>query len=63
MTSIDSKYEGMDDFALIEELKKVSGVEIPNAVKEIMDAKVLHNRECDVDQMEQTVKAILKVEA
>ena len=63
MTSIDSKYEGMDDFVLIEELKKVSGVEIPNAVKEIMDAKVLHNRECDVDQMEQTVKAILKVEA
>ena len=63
MTSIDSKYEGMDDFALIEELKIVSGVEIPNAVKEIMDAKVLHNRECDVDQMEQTVKAILKVEA
>ena len=61
MTAIDPKYKGQDDFKLIEELQKVSGTEIPNAIKEIMNAEIRHNTECDVDQMEQTVKNILGV--
>ena len=61
MSAIDPKYKGQDDFKLIEELQKVSGTEIPNAIKEIMDAEIRHNTECDVDQMEQTVKNILGV--
>lgn len=39
MTAIDAKYEGMDDFALIDELSKVSGVSIPQAVEEIRSAR------------------------
>ena len=61
MSAIDPKYKGQDDFKLIEELQKVSGTEIPNAIKEIMNAEIHHNTECDVDQMEQTVKNILGV--
>ena len=61
MSAIDPKYKGQDDFKLIEELQKVSGTEIPNAIKEIMNAEIRHNMECDVDQMEQTVKNILGV--
>ena len=61
MSAIDPKYKGQDDFKLIEELQKVSGTEIPNAIKEIMNAQIRHNMECDVDQMEQTVKNILGV--
>ena len=61
MLAIDPKYKGQDDFKLIEELQKVSGTEIPNAIKEIMNAEIRHNTECDVDQMEQTVKNILGV--
>ena len=61
MSAIDPKYKGQDDFKLIEELQKVSGTEIPNAIKEIMNAEIRHNTECDVDQMEQTVKNILDV--
>ena len=61
MSAIDQKYKGQDDFKLIEELQKVSGTEIPNAIKEIMNAEIRHNTECDVDQMEQTVKNILGV--
>ena len=61
MSAIDLKYKGQDDFKLIEELQKVSGTEIPNAIKEIMNAEIRHNTECDVDQMEQTVKNILGV--
>lgn len=61
MSAIDSKYKGQDDFKLIEELQKVFGTELPNAIKEIMNAEIRHNTECDVDQMEQTVKNILSV--
>ena len=61
MSAIDPKYKGQDDFKLIEELQKVSDTEIPNAIKEIMNAEIRHNTECDVDQMEQTVKNILGV--
>ena len=61
MSAIDPKYKGQDNFKLIEELQKVSGTEIPNAIKEIMNAEIRHNTECDVDQMEQTVKNILSV--
>ena len=61
MSAIDPKSKGQDDFKLIEELQKVSGTELPNAIKEIMNAEIRHNTECDVDQMEQTVKNILGV--
>ena len=61
MSAIDPKYKGQDDFKLIEELQKVSGTELPNAIKETMNAEIRHNTECDVDQMEQTVKNILGV--
>lgn len=61
MSAIDPKYKGQDDFKLIEELQKVSGTELPNAIKEIMNAEIRHNTECDVDQMEQTVKNLLGV--
>lgn len=62
MTAIDEKYAGMDDFALIDELEKTSGTEVPNAINEIRDAKILHTLECDVDKMKDTVKSILKAE-
>ena len=39
MSAIDPKYKGQDDFKLIEELQKVSGTELPNAIKEIMNTR------------------------
>lgn len=63
MTAIDEeKYGAMDEVALISELENVSKVEIPNAVKEILEADIIHTRECDVDDMKATVKQILGVE-
>ena len=62
MSAIDPKYGEMEELSLIGELNKVSGTEIPQAVREILDAKILHHTECDVDQMEETVKRILGVE-
>lgn len=62
MSAIDEKYEGQDEFTLIEELQEVSGTEVPNAINEIRNAAILHTLECDVDEMKAIVKTILKAE-
>lgn len=59
MEAIDPKYKGVDEFELMGELQKLSKTELPNAIKEIMDAKILHKTECDADKMKETVKEIL----
>ena len=62
MTAIDEKYDELEEFALIDELEKVSGVAITNAIEEIRNAQIRHTKECDVDKMKETVKEILGVE-
>lgn len=59
MNAIDSKYDSMSDFELIDELSKIGNVTVPNAIEEIRSAQVLHNAVCDGDKMEQTVRDIL----
>lgn len=61
MTSIDPTYDKLEDFDLIRELNKISGVKIPNAIKEIMDADIRHNIVCDIDKMETEVKGFLGI--
>ena len=60
MTAIDANYDALEEFDLIDTLEVISNVDIPNAVEEIRDAKILHTLECDADKMEETVKNILK---
>ena len=59
MTAIDEQYKDSDEFELLEKLREVSATEMPQAIKDILDAKILHDMECDADQMELTVKKIL----
>ena len=59
MSAIDSKYENGEDFALIDELCRISGVKIPKAVEEIRSAEILHNTVVDRDEMKQTVLEFL----
>ncbi len=61
MSAIDSKYEGMEDFELIDELTKISGVAEPNAIKEIRSAKVVHDTVCQVNEMKDVVKKFLGI--
>lgn len=61
MNAIDSKYNSMSDFELIDELCKISNVAVPNAIEEIRSAPVLHKTECEKDQMKQAVKAFLNM--
>ena len=59
MTAIDPRYAEVDELDLIDTLEVLSNVDVPNAIEEIRDAKVLHTLECDADKMEETVKGIL----
>lgn len=59
MNAIRGTESDPDDFVVIKELEKLSGVPIPPAVKEIMDAEILHDHVCGINEMEHTVKHYL----
>lgn len=61
MTAIDDKYKEQEELDLLPILKEVSRTEMPKAIEEILNAKVLHSTECDADKMEETVKKILGI--
>lgn len=61
MSAIDAENANVDGFNLLPKLQEVSGVPMPQAIKDILDAKVLHDLECDADKMKDTVKGILGV--
>lgn len=61
MTAIDEKYGNMEEFELLDHLHDISRTEIPRAIEEIRHAEILHQRECEMDEMRDTVKAILNI--
>ncbi|GKX31062.1 threonine synthase [Vallitalea longa] len=61
MKAIDKSYEKYDDFELIEKMNELTGVEVPNAIKDIINAEVRHKRLCGKDKMKETVRDILGI--
>ena len=61
MNAIDTKYDALEDFALIDELSRLSGVKVPKAIEEIRTAPVLHHTVCAKDMMEDSVRNVLTV--
>lgn len=59
MEAVDAKYGDMDDFALIDELHRISNVPVPAAIEEIRSAPVLHDQVIDIGQMKASVKEFL----
>lgn len=55
MEAIDHQYQGMGDFELADELERLSGVRVPDAISAIKEAPVLHDRVCGKDEMKQVV--------
>lgn len=62
MKAIASKEEEKDDFQLIEELSRISGVQIPKAVEELRTAPVLHKKVIQRSEMKQAVKDFLGIQ-
>lgn len=61
MNAIDSKYDSMGDFELVDELSKIANVKVPNAIEEIRTAPVLHDTVVDVPDMPAAVKNVLRI--
>lgn len=61
MNALGKADDDKDDFALADELSKLSGIEIPFAVQSIREAKVRHNRVIDKNEMESAVKEFLGI--
>lgn len=61
MTAIDEQYKNTDEFEMLEKMAEVSDTEMPQAIKDILNAEILHNTECDADQMEETVRKMLGI--
>ena len=59
MEAIDEKYASQSDFELVDELCRISGVKVPQAIEDIRSAAVLHDTVCDKSEMESTVRNIL----
>lgn len=60
MSAIDKKYEGMEDFALIDELSSLTGLKVPQAIEDIRSAPVLHDIVCDKEEMKDEVLGFLR---
>ncbi|MBO4980328.1 MAG: threonine synthase [Lachnospiraceae bacterium] len=61
MNAIDAKYDAMGDFELVDELSKIANVKVPAAIEEIRTAPVVHDHQCEVDEMKKVVKEFLGI--
>lgn len=61
MDAIDTKYDAMGDFELVDELSKIGNVAVPQAIEEIRTAPVLHDIVCEVEEMPNVVRDFLGV--
>ncbi len=62
MNAIDREaYRSMTDFELVDELGKISGLAVPNAIEEIRNAEILHTSVCEPEEMERVVKEFLNI--
>lgn len=62
MNAIDSKYDAMTDFLLVDELSRIAGVKVPKAIEDIRNAPVLHDTVCDSDKMQEEVEKVCQRE-
>ena len=61
MDAVSDRYEGLDDFALVDALSALTGISVPGAVEEIRTAPVLHDTVVDAEEMPETVRKILGI--
>ena len=61
LSSIDGIKHDEDDFVLVDKLNELSKLEIPKAVNDIRNAKILHDTVCEKDEMKNEVAKFLNV--
>lgn len=61
MRAIGKDDAGKSDLELVDVLRGISGVEVPEAIEEIRRAEVRHNEVCEVGEMQGVVKRFLGI--
>ncbi len=60
-TALDEKYRGMDEFALLPVLSKITGLRIPETIKNLENKEILHSSVCDPEEMKNVISDILSL--
>lgn len=58
LSAIGDNLDGVDDFDLFTRLKEVSSVEIPKAIRGLLEAPVKHDTVCDKDKLKEEIEKI-----
>ena len=61
LTAIDPAYECKEDFTLIDELARLSGTKIPQAIEDIRSAPVRHKTVCEKSGMRDVIRDFLEI--
>lgn len=61
LSAVDGHYKDREELDLIPELEKISGVEMPRAIREILTESPRHRLECAPAEMKETVRRILGI--
>ncbi len=61
MNAIDSQYDALSDFELVDELSKIGRIKVPRAIEEIRTAPVVHDHVCEKTEMKAAVKRFLHI--
>ena len=59
MTAVDEKFDGINDFTLLDEMQALIGGAMPKAMDGIAKRKIWHNTVCDVNEMKEVVAKFL----
>lgn len=59
LEAVSGSQDGRDEFELIDEMERISGVPVPAAMEEIRGAKILHDTQCSPKEMKQVVSSLL----
>lgn len=57
--AITGRVSEVDDFTLVHQLEALTGIALPQAVKELTDLPILHTQVVEVTEMQQAVESIL----
>ena len=61
MNAIDPAYDSKGDFDLVDELCRLSGVKVPQAIEDIRTAPILHDTVCETEDMRAEVEKFLGI--
>ncbi|NMB27043.1 MAG: threonine synthase [Tissierellia bacterium] len=59
--AIGMDIEGKDQFSILEDMGTNANIAVPQAIKTLKHKKILHDNNCNIEDMEQMVKMFLKV--